>query len=401
MRVLLAVTGGVAAFKAPSVVRRLRESGHEVRCAVTAHATSFVAPLTLEVLSGQPVYDESYLAANGSGEELHVTAAEWAQVLCIAPATANSVAKLALGLADDFVGTLALAFDGRLLVAPAMHPLMWAKPSVQENVRRLRERGAEMLGPVQGALASGEVGWGRMVEPQDIVAAIDALAGPGALAGRKVVVSAGPTYEAIDPVRFLGNRSSGKMGFALASAAAARDARVVVVAGPVALETPDGAQRIDVESALEMQEAVHREARDADLVIMAAAVSDFRPSEAAGQKIKKGGGLGGIDLVETPDILAGLAAVAPTALRVGFAAETERLEEHARAKMEHKNVHFLVANDVSRSDIGFGHDDNEVTLLGRDGSNRSFDRASKREIAEALIEHFASLLDDETRSEAR
>lgn len=400
MRVLLGVSGGVAAFKTPALVRRLRERGHEVRCALTPHAACFVAPLTLEVLSGHAVYDESYLTANGSGEELHVTAAAWADVLCVAPATANTLARLALGLGEDFLSTFCLAFAGPRLVAPAMHPTMWEQAAVQENVARLRSRGYRVLGPVRGSLASGELGWGRMVEPEEIAEAIDEL-GAGELSGRKVVVSAGPTYEAIDPVRFLGNRSSGKMGFALASECAGRGARVVLVTGPVGLTTPWGVARVDVESAREMQDAIYREALGADLVIMAAAVSDFRPEETALQKIKKEAGSPTLSLVENPDILAGLAAVAPAAVRVGFAAETDDLHANATKKLAGKDVDFLVANDVSRSDIGFGHDHNEVVVFVRDGEVVTLERAPKREIAGRLVDLFASRLSPLRDAQAR
>lgn len=387
MRVLLGVSGGIAAYKAAAVVRRLRERGHEVRCATTAAAESFVSPLTLEVLSGSPVYNDSYLEANGSGEELHITAAKWADAYCIAPATANTIARLALGLAEDFVSTVALAFEGPLYVAPAMHSAMWKKSIVQANVRRLAKRDVHLLGPVRGRLASGEEGWGRMLEPEEIVDAI--VGAPGdPLEGRAVVVTAGPTFEPVDPVRFLGNRSSGKMGFALAFEAARRGARVILIAGPVSLETPPGVERVDVHNAREMEAVVHRKAANADLIIMAAAVSDYRPAEAASQKIKKSSGLREIELVENPDILRGLESVAPDAVRVGFAAETDDLEAQAAAKLKTKAVDFLVANDVSRSDIGFESDDNEVLVYRSEGPPIHLSRKSKTAIASELLDLF-------------
>lgn len=386
MRVLLGVSGGIAAFKAPSLVRRLREQGHEVRCAMTSAAESFVSPLTLEVLSGHRVYGDEYLSPGGSGEEIHIVAAEWADVVCVAPATAHLLARLALGLGDDFLTTTALAFAGPVLVAPAMHPSMWTKPAVQENVRRLEERGVRFVGPVEGALASGEEGMGRMAEPAAIAATIDGILGDRSLAEWAVVVSAGPTHEPVDPVRFLGNRSSGKMGFAVAAEAARRGAKVSLVAGPVDLATPRGVERIDVETAEEMKEALTSVATDADLIVMAAAVSDYRPAAAAAQKIKKKEGLSEIRLVENPDILAGLAAIAPAALRMGFAAETEMVAARATAKLESKDVDYLVVNDVSRRDIGFGSEHNEVTVYARDGSVTRLERGTKKEVAKRLLD---------------
>jgi phosphopantothenoylcysteine decarboxylase/phosphopantothenate--cysteine ligase len=402
MRVLVGVSGGIAAFKVPHLVRRLRERGHEVRCALTRAGESFVTPLTLEVLSQHRVYTDDYLRPDGSGEEQHITAARWAEAICVVPATADLLARLALGLADGFLTTTVLAHEGALVVAPAMHPAMWAKPTVQEHVRRLRERGGVVVGPVEGSLASGEVGWGRMAEPEQVVEAIESLAsGGGELRGRTVVVSAGPTWEAVDAVRFLANRSSGKMGFALAAEAARRGARSILVAGPVALETPHGVERLDVESAREMEEALHGVVASADLVIMAAAVGDYRPAQAPARKIKKEDGLREIALVENPDLLAGLARRAPQAIRVGFAAETENLETNARAKLERKGADFLVANDVSRSDIGFASDHNEVVVYRKDGAPVRLGRAPKAEIARQLLDLFVPSLGAAARTRAR
>jgi phosphopantothenoylcysteine decarboxylase / phosphopantothenate---cysteine ligase len=390
LRVLLGVSGGIAAYKSAELVRRLRGRGHEVRCALTRSAVSFVAPLTLEVLSGRPVHQEEYLAAGGGGEEAHITAAAWAEVLCVAPATAHVLARLALGLGDDFLTTTALAFAGPLVVAPAMHSAMWAQPAVQGHVQVLRDRGVRFAGPVEGPLASGEVGIGRMAEPAEIAAAVEAAAGAGPLAGRTVLVTAGPTHEPLDPVRFLGNRSSGRMGFAVAAEAARRGARVLLVAGPVALATPAGVVRLDVTTAREMQSAVREHAAAADLVVMAAAVADFRPRRPAPAKIRREEGPPAIELEENPDILAGLRAAAPGAVLVGFAAETEELERNARAKLERKGVDFLVANDVSRSDIAFDSDDNEVIVLRRDGAPVFLARRPKRALAADLLDLFTS-----------
>jgi phosphopantothenoylcysteine decarboxylase/phosphopantothenate--cysteine ligase len=389
LRVLLGVTGGIAAYKSAEMVRRLRARGHEVRCALTRGATAFVTPLTLEVLSGHAVWQEDYLTATGSGEEAHITAAAWAEVLCVAPATSHTMARLALGLADDFLTTTALAFDGPVVVAPAMHSSMWTKPAMQQHVEALRARGVWLAGPVEGPLASGEVGMGRMADPEAIVAAVEAAAGAGPLAGRSVLVTAGPTFEAIDPVRFLGNRSSGRMGFSLAAEAARRGGRVVLISGPVHLETPPGVERVNVTTAREMEQAVGERAGEAHLVIMTAAVADFRPRVPAREKIKKERGLPVIELELNPDILAGLRAAAPRAVTVGFAAETEELERNARAKLDRKGVDFLVANDVSRKDIAFDSQANEVTVYRRDGEPVFFPRQPKMELAGALLDLFA------------
>ena len=391
-RVLLGVTGGIAAYKAAEIVRRLTGAGAEVRVALSRSARAFVSPLTLEVLSGQPVYGEEYLEENGSGQELHIAAAAWADVLCVAPATAHVLARLALGLADDFLTTTALAFSGPLVIAPAMHFAMWEKPAVQAHVAALEARGARRIGPVVGPLASGESGMGRMADPERIAAAALRATEPGTLSGRTVLVSAGPTFEPVDPVRFLGNRSSGKMGFALAAEAARRGAHTILIAGPVALGTPPGVERIDVETASEMAAAVAATAPGADLVILAAAVADFRPKAQAGQKIKKERGIPALDLEPTEDILAGLFRIAPAAVRVGFAAETERLEENARAKLAKKDVHFIVANDVSRTDIAFGRDQNEVVVFSREGEPVPIPRQDKSGVAAALIDLFTRAL---------
>ncbi len=400
-KVLLGISGGIAAYKGAYLVRRLRERGIAVRCAPTLAAESFVSPLTLEVLSGERVYGQNYLSRDGGvdGAELHVEAARWADLLCVAPATANTLARLSLGLADDFLSTTALMFEGPVVVAPAMHDAMWCKPQVGAQVEALRSRGAEIVGPVEGALASGERGWGRMAEPEEIVDAVcrtlalpdDGATSPvGPLGGKRVVVTAGPTFEAIDPVRFLGNRSSGRMGFALARQAALRGAEVILVAGPVNRAAPDGVQRIDVVSAVEMEAALAETAPSADLIVMAAAVADYRPLRCADRKLKKSGADGLVlELEQNPDLLAGLATVAPRAVRVGFAAETERLESAARGKLKAKQAHWIVANDVSRPDIGFEAVDNEVVVFGRNDAPVRLAKQSKDELAGRLLELFA------------
>ena len=384
-RVLLGVGGGIGAYKSAELVRRLRSDGHEVRCALSRSAGSFIPPLTLEVLSGQSVYQQEYLSANGSGEELHIAAAQWADVLCVVPATAHLIGRLALGLADDFLTTTALAFSGPVLLAPAMHHQMWAQEPVQANVAALAARGVRFVGPEEGPLASGEIGMGRMASPESIAAMVTALGASGPLSGRTVLVTAGPTREPLDPVRYLGNRSSGKMGFAVAAEAEALGARVVLVAGPVQLSTPAAVERVDVTTALEMEDAVHRLAPRADLIVMTAAVADFRPRAVAPQKIKKAAAAPVLELVPNPDILKGLPAIAPGALRVGFAAESEKVERHALQKLESKEAHMIVANDIGRDDIGFRSDLNEVTIYRRNGEAVFLSRRPKREIARSLL----------------
>ncbi len=401
MRVLLGITGGIAAYKSMELVRRLTGGGCEVRCALSRSGEAFVTPLSLEVLSAHAVYRQEYLTATGSGEESHIVAAQWADVVCVAPATAHLMARMALGLADDFLTTTLLATASPVVLAPAMHSRMWSHQAVAANAETLRRRGVRFVGPEEGPLASGEVGMGRMADPESIArAVIDAAGGPGAgsLTGRRVLISAGPTYEPIDPVRFLGNRSSGKMGFALAAEAASRGAQTTLVAGPVSLPTPPGAERIDVTTALEMRDAVHGRAAAADLIVMTAAVADFRPKAPEKEKLKRARGVPALELEENPDILGGLPAVAPRALLVGFAAETEPSVAEARAKLARKGADFLVWNDVSRSDIGFGADHNEVTLYRRDGESEHFGRRSKSRLAASLFEVFTEALKDRERS---
>lgn len=388
MRVLFGIGGGIAAFKAAELVRLATGRGHEVRCALTRSGERFVAPLTLEVLSGGRVYRQEYLEPNGSGEELHVAAAAWADVLCVAPATAHLLARLALGLADDFLTTTALAFDGRLVLAPAMHSRMWEQEAVRRHVETLRGRGVVLVGPVVGPLASGEVGPGRMAEPAEIVAALEDAVGGLSLARCKVLVTAGPTREFLDPVRFLSNRSSGRMGFALAAEAARRGAETVLVSGPVDLPTPRGVRRVDVTTAREMLAAVGEEGPGSDLVMMAAAVADYRASETAAEKHKRSRGPLRFELEENPDILAALADIAPDAVRVGFAAETGDLEAEARRKLAAKRADAIVANDVSRPDIGFDADANEVTVYRAHGDPIHLERAPKDRIARRLLDLF-------------
>jgi len=398
--ILLGVTGGIAAFKAADLVRCLQERGHDVRCAMTRSAEAFITPLTLEVLSGHPVYREQYLQPDNSGEELHISAAGWADVLCVAPVTAHTLARLALGLADDFLTTTALAFSGPVVLAPAMHTGMWLQESVQDHLGVLKSRGAHLVGPVVGPLASGETGMGRMADLEAIVLEVELALADRDLVGKMVLVSAGPTQEPLDPVRYLSNRSSGRMGFALAEAAARRGARVVLVAGPVVLDTPPGVSRVDVVTAREMRDTINQLAPDADVIIMAAAVADFRPSDVSDNKIKKSAGTPQLSLISNPDIVAGLAELAPDTLRIGFAAETGEIVEEARGKLEAKNLHFIIANDVSRNDIGFDSEHNEVTVLAPAQAPIFFSRESKRALAVKLMDLFSEELKKRERAPA-
>jgi phosphopantothenoylcysteine decarboxylase/phosphopantothenate--cysteine ligase len=392
LKVLLGVSGGIAAVKVPETVRRLRERGHEVRCALTPNASSFVSPLSLEVLTGHPVYQEQYLEPDVGGEELHLSLAQWADVMCIVPATCNTIARIALGLADDFLTTTVLAFEKSLVIAPAMSTQMWSKPIVQVHMAALQDRGARLLGPVSGKLADGEHGMGRMVDPELIVAELETLEKLRDLAAKTVVIAAGPTREPLDPVRFISNRSSGKMGFGLAAEAAARGARTLLVCGPVDLPTPPGVERFDIETAAQMSEQVSRLASDADIVIMAAAVADFRPIVASSHKLKKLDGLPDIVLETNPDILVGLYEVAPNALRVGFAAETENLYQEAARKLDSKHADFIVANDVSMEGVGFDSDTNEVTVFGIDREPTQLELKDKRALAAELFDIFVEAL---------
>jgi phosphopantothenoylcysteine decarboxylase/phosphopantothenate--cysteine ligase len=388
VHVLLGVSGGIAAYKGAELVRRLRDAGAEVRVVLTANAARFVTALTFQALSGHPVrsglWDESAEAAMG-----HLELAHWADEVLIAPASADLISRLAQGAADDLLATLCLATTAPLTVAPAMNHRMWAHAATQANVATLRSRGVRFVGPAEGRMAEPESGVGRLAEPDEIVAALAASRAPRELAGVRVLVNAGPTYEDIDPVRFIGNRSSGRMGFAIAEAAAQAGAEVTLVAGPVALATPAGVARIDVRSAREMHDAVLARAPHSDVFIGAAAVGDFRPRTALPQKFKKGGAALELALVENPDILADVAALAERPFVVGFAAETENVEAHARSKLERKRLDLIAANHVG-ADIGFERDDNALLLLWPDGGREELALTSTRELARSLIARIAA-----------
>ncbi|KAA0069591.1 bifunctional phosphopantothenoylcysteine decarboxylase/phosphopantothenate--cysteine ligase CoaBC [Rhodanobacter sp. T12-5] len=387
-RILLGVSGGIAAYKSCELVRRLRDLAAEVRVVMTEGATHFVSPTTFQALSGQPVrvslWDAQAEAAMG-----HIELARWAERILVAPASADLLARLAHGMADDLLTTLCLASAAPLYLAPAMNQQMWAHPAVQANIATLRQHGAQLLGPAVGDQACGDVGSGRMLEPLELRDALVASFGDRSLAGLKVVVSAGPTHEDIDPVRFIGNRSSGQMGFSVAAAAAQAGAVVTLVAGPVSLATPSGvARRIDVRSAVQMHEAVLAAAAQADIYIGAAAVGDYRPQEVSAQKLKK---RDGADLVlqlsENPDILASLSAQTAHPFLVGFAAETHDVASYAQGKLRHKRLDMIAANQVGGG-LGFEAADNALTLYWADGSVE-LPRAAKAELARQLITRVA------------
>lgn len=388
--ILLGLTGGIAAYKAAELTRRLRQAGAEVRVAMTAAAQGFVTPLTFQALSGHPVHtdlmDPEAEAAMG-----HIELARWADAVLIAPCTADFMARLVQGEADDLLATLCLATRAPLALAPAMNPQMWAHPATRANREALAARGVILLGPAAGEMACGETGEGRMLEPEALLDGLAGLFETGRLAGRRVVITAGPTREPIDPVRYISNRSSGRMGFAVAEAAAEAGAEVVLVAGPVALETPARVERIDVETAAQMQAAVMAAMPGSDVFIGAAAVADYRVDAVAGQKIKKTGEQLTLELVRNPDILAGVAAAEPRPFVVGFAAETEALVAHARAKLERKGLDLIAANAVGQG-LGFDTEDNALELLWP-GGQRSLPRASKTQLARELVAVIADRLD--------
>jgi len=400
VHVLLGVSGGIAAYKGAELVRRLRDAGAEVRVVLTENAARFVTPLTFQALSGQPVrsglWDDAAEAAMG-----HLELAHWAQRILIAPASADLIARLAHGLADDLLTTLCLASAAPLSIAPAMNLRMWAHAATQANVATLRQRGATFLGPGDGPMAENESGRGRLLEPHEIVAELAALHGPKPLAGQRILVSAGPTFEDIDPVRFIGNRSSGRMGFAVAEAAAQAGAEVTLVAGPVSLATPAGVARIDVRSARQMRDVVLGQAPRHDVFVSAAAVGDFRPEAVAPQKLKKSGA-GGLELalVQNPDILAEVAALPQRPFVVGFAAETENVEDYARAKLERKKLDLIAANRVG-TDCGFEQDDNALLLLWPGGGREELARTGKRELAHSLIARIAALCETSVGAKTR
>lgn len=392
-RILVGITGGIAAYKSADLVRQLIKAGAEVRVVMTPAACEFITPLTLQALSGNPV-SRSLLDENAEMGMGHIELARWADVLLIAPATADFIARLNAGMANDLLTTLCLATQASIALAPAMNEKMWQNPITQNNLHTLESQlpDLKIFGPAAGDQACGDVGFGRMLEPAELVARTADLFQIPRLQGKQLVITAGPTREAIDPVRYLSNQSSGKMGFALAQRAVQMGAEVILITGPVALPTPAGVQRIDVTSARDMLAAVDANLQACDIFIATAAVADYRPVNIAGQKLKKGQqDLSTLSLTENPDIVATVARHAQRPDRViAFAAETEDLEPYARSKLIRKQVDGVVANDVSRRDIGFGSDRNEVMWVSANQAE-SFGPADKSEVADFILDKILTL----------
>ena len=388
--VVLGVTGGIAAYKACEIVSRLKKLGAAVRVVMTEHACQFVAPLTFETLSGNQVYVSSF---EHSFEIEHISLAKSADLFLIAPATANIIGKIACGIADDLLSTTAMAVTSPVLIAPAMNSAMYRNPATQENLKTLASRGMAFVGPESGLLACGDTDIGRMSEPETIVKRVCEMLCPKRdLEGRHVLVTAGPTREMLDPVRFLSNRSTGRMGFAIAEAAAARGARVTLVCGPVSLDTPKGVERVDIVSTLDLYDAVTARAKEADIVIQAAAPADFRPAEQAAHKIKKDGSGMTLELAANPDIAAQLGRDKhPGQVLVAFAAETDDLIDNAEKKLAKKNADMVVANDVTAPGAGFGVSTNVVTLITSQ-DRRSLPLMSKRDVADAILDRVLELM---------
>ena len=392
MNIVLGISGGIAAYKTPELVRRLRERGADVQIVMTASAEEFVTPTSLQAVSGRPIRTNLW-DKEAEASMSHIELARWADLVLIAPATAEIMARLAGGGAPDLLATLCLATEAPIVIAPAMNRVMWANPAVQANRKTLEDRGVQILGPGEGSQACGETGAGRMLEPEAIAAAVCGrdLAGPvadGVLAGKTVLITAGPTREPIDPVRYITNRSSGKMGYAMAEAAHALGARVQLVSGPVALPAPRGAEVVAVETAEEMHAATQESAADADIFIAAAAVSDYRPAEMSAHKIKKTRDTMTLELVRSPDILASVASLDDAPFTVGFAAETENVREYALGKLVSKKLDMIVANRVG-ADCGFDYDDNAADLLW-DGGEQRFEKMPKSELAAGLMQVIAA-----------
>jgi phosphopantothenoylcysteine decarboxylase / phosphopantothenate---cysteine ligase len=396
MRVVVGVGGGIAAYKSAELVRALQQRGHDVQVVMTAAAQEFIQPLTFAALSGRKVITGLFSQASAqdtlSSAVEHIAVAQEHEVLAVAPATADLMAKFAYGLADDFLSTLYLAFTGPVVLAPAMNTAMWQHPATQENLVRLRARGCRIVEPGEGWLACGTVGEGRLADPLDIAVEIDSLRQQKRdLEGESVLITAGPTQEPLDPVRYVSNRSSGKMGYARAEAAVRRGARVVLVSGPVSISAPRGAEVIHVHTAQEMRKAVLERLEEASIIIKSAAVADYYASEVPKQKLKKTATRLSIELDPTPDILAEIGQQKGDRLLIGFAAETQNLIEEARRKMLSKKCDMVVANYVNQDGVGFESDRNEVEILSRSGEIVHAGPAEKREIAEKILDQIAML----------
>lgn len=385
-QILLGVTGGIAAYKSAELVRQLRQSGAEVRVVMTAAACEFITPLTLQALSGNPVHTD-LLDPGAEAAMGHIELARWADALLVAPATANFLARLVAGRADDLLAAVCLACEAPVAVAPAMNRAMWSNTATAENIDTLQLRHITILGPAAGPQACGETGPGRMLEAVELADGLSALFQTGALAGRQVLVTAGPTREAIDPVRFLSNHSSGRMGFAVAAAAAEAGASVTLISGPVSLDTPPGVQRIDVESAADMHAAVMQAVTTADIFIGVAAVADYRPVTVAKQKLKKQAAEVSLQLERNPDILAAVAALPDAPYTVGFAAETESVENNARLKRQAKGIDMIAANQVGNG-LGFNNEENALQVFWEAGEQQLAVTA-KQKLARQLTELIA------------
>lgn len=386
-RLLLGVSGGIAAYKSAELARRLRDAGAELRVVMTAGATEFITPLTMQAVSGHPVHQQ-LLDAGAEAGMGHIELARWADAILVAPASANFLARLAQGRADDLLSAICLASAAPVAVAPAMNQQMWSNAATQSNIVALKKNGVHIFGPAEGSQACGETGPGRMLEPPELVALVSSLFASGELDGLTVVVTAGPTWEAIDPVRGLTNRSSGKMGHAVAVAAAEAGAKVILVSGPTALPDPERVRTLRVESAQQMHDAVHAHITDTDIFIAVAAVADYRPAQPAPEKIKKTGERLTLELEPTPDILASVAALKRRPFTVGFAAETENLEQQARRKLETKKLDLVAANRVGPG-LGFGTDENSLLLVEAGGAIE-LPLMPKAKLARALISHIAA-----------
>lgn len=397
MRITLGVTGGIAAYKSAELVRRLQDEGHSIQVVMTRAAREFITPLTFAALSGQRVITDLFShepIGAGSLESAidHIAVAQRTDLLLVAPATADALAKFAGGIADDFLTTLYLASSAPVVVAPAMNVNMWQHAATQENLTKLKARGVRIVQPSEGYLACGMIGSGRLAEQEEILKAVrETLQAQQDLSGETILVTAGPTCEDIDPVRFLTNRSSGKMGYAVAAAARRRGAKVALVSGPTALETPEGVERVDVRSAGEMQRAVQARFSDCTIAVFAAAVADYRPAEHSNQKIKRGQESLTLRLEPNADILATAAREKGERLVVGFAAETGRVAENARKKLTQKNVDLIVANNVTAEGAGFDHDTNIVALFSCDGRDLPLPKLSKAEVAHRILDEVLRL----------
>ena len=381
-RIILGITGGIAAYKSAEIARRLQDHGAEVRVIMTDSAQEFIRPLTLQALTGKPVHTD-LLDTKAEAAMGHIELARWADVILVAPATANFMAELSQGTAHDLLTTVCLASSGKIIVAPAMNQAMWSQPASQENIECLKRRGITILEPDNGVQACGDIGPGRLQQPDIIVEHMGSIFDSGLLSGKKVVITAGPTREAIDPVRYISNHSSGKMGYALASAMTDAGASVTLISGPVSLQCPDRCELISVVSADDMLAAASLAVKKADIFISSAAVADYRVTEVASQKIKKKSDKMSLKLSKTPDIVAILSENNPQLFVVGFAAETEQVEAHAREKLDRKQLNAIIANDVSRMDIGFNSDDNEALWIDADNS-QTLSKKSKAQLAREI-----------------